>query len=466
MKKTLSAAIVLALAAATSVPALAANTAAPTAAVATQDEIAAVRQQIQALAERLQKLEQANQALSDENAALKAQGEKLATAQADADKSRDAQSDAIAKASAKVAGSDWASRIKWNGDLRYRNESITRDVKTDQVRDRLRARFGFTAKATDTISVTARFATGGDDPRSTNQTLGADGSGMARRSIGLDQYFATWKPLTGLTVTAGKQPMPWFRPGQSLFEDGDINPEGLSVNYQNGLFFGSAYGIWLSEIGANNINPTTGVASPSKATANGATYDGLQLGVRVPLGSVSNLAASLMYSNCGGCKNHQPMWAAGANGNTTVTVSSVALLAYEYRQIEAALEYNTKFDWLPFQAFGNYVKNGGASNGQDSAFTVGFLLGKASDKGTWEVGYAYERMKKDAILGQFVDSDFGGGNTDTKGSVIRLGYAPAKNWTVNATYFINSLNNTGTVSATAPRDESYKRLQLDVGVKY
>ena len=150
-KTTLTAAIALALATA-STGALAANKkveAAPQAApAATQEEINAVRAQLQALAERLQKLEQSNQDLAKENAELKAQGEKIVTAQADAEKSRDAQSDALAKTATKVAASDWAGRIKWNGDFRYRDESIKREVKTDQVRDRIRARFGFSRRAT------------------------------------------------------------------------------------------------------------------------------------------------------------------------------------------------------------------------------------------------------------------------------------------------------------------------------
>jgi hypothetical protein len=468
-KTTLTAAIALALATA-STGAMAATKkaeAAPQAApAATQEEISAVRAQLQALADRLQKLEQSNQELARENADLKAQGEKITTAQADAEKSRDAQSDAIAKTATKVAASDWAGRIKWNGDFRYRNESIKREVRTDQVRDRIRARFGFTAKATDNLSVTMRLATGGDDPRSPNQTIGAAGTSMARRTIGLDQLYATWKPMTGTTVTLGRQPYPWFRPGQSLLNDGDVNPEGVSVNYQNGMFFGNAFGIWLSEIGANTHSLATGVDNPSAANANGASYDGLQLGVKVPFDSVTNLTAALMYSNCGGCKGHNPVWTSGYNGNTTVGAAPNALLAYQFKQTELSVELNSKLNGLPVQAFLNGAKNSGARNGQDKAWTAGFLIGKASDKNTWEVGYAYEKLEKDGYFGAFVDSDFGGGNTDVKGSVIRFGYAPAKNWTLNATYFINKLNNFSAASLTAPRDEDYKRLQLDFGVKY
>ena len=420
---------------------------------------------MQALVERLNKLEtanaqlqqsntelkQANAQLQEQNSALKAQGDKVEKAIATVEKAREDQSDALAKTAAKVASADWAGKIKISGDFRYRNESIQRDVKTDQVRDRIRARFGFGAKISDTLSVDLRLATGADDPRSPNQTIGASGTGMARRTIGLDQYYATWKPLTGASVVFGRQPYPWFRPGQSLLNDGDINPEGISVGYRNGDFFGSAFGIWLSEIGTAAINPVTGAQTSSLSKqGNGANFNGAQVGYRFHLGDVTTLTAAAMYTNCGGCKGHQPYWVsqgssataaqigAAANGNS---VDANGNLLYQFKTTEGSLELNTKlFDYLPLQVFANYAHNSEATNGQDTAYTGGFMLGKASDKGKWEAGYAYERLQKDSYFGQFVDSDFGGGNTNTKGHVFRVGYAVYKNWTLNATYFINNLN--------------------------
>jgi cell division septum initiation protein DivIVA len=455
-------------------------------------EIQAVRDQVQALVDRLNKLEasnaqlqqsnsqlqQENTQLQEQNAALKVQGEKIEKAITTAEKSRDDQSDAIAKTAAKVAAADWASKIKMSGDFRYRNESIQRDVKTDQVRDRIRARFGFGAKINDQLSVDLRLATGGDDPRSPNQTVGASGTGMARRTIGLDQYYATWKPITGTSVVMGRQPYPWFRPGTSLLNDGDINPEGVSVQYKSGDFFGSAFGIWLSEIATANVNATTGAqTSALSKQGNGANFNGAQVGYRFHLTDVTTLTAAAMYTNCGGCKGHQPYWVSQGSAATTSQIGAAANgnsvdangnLLYQFKTTEGSLELNTKlFDYLPFQVFANYAHNSEASNGQDTAYTGGFQLGKASDKGKWEAGYAYERLEKDSYFGQFVDSDFAGGVTNGKGHIFRIGYSPLKNWTLNATYFINNLNLYGTANpATSPRDESYKRLQLDFIVKY
>ncbi len=79
---------------------------------------------------------------------------------------------------------------------------------------------------------------------------------------------------------------------------------------------------------------------------------------------------------------------------------------------------------------------------------------------TWEAGLFYQEIDKDALFGQLVDSDFGDGKTDTEGWVFKAGYAPVKNFTMNATYFMNTLNkDVGT-------ELDYDRLQLDLNYKF
>ncbi len=78
-------------------------------------------------------------------------------------------------------------------------------------------------------------------------------------------------------------------------------------------------------------------------------------------------------------------------------------------------------------------------------------------------------VEKDALYGQYIDSDFGGGNTDAKGSIIKVGYAFARNWTFNVTYFLNETNIDvpATVAGVGSvLDRDYKRLQLDLNFKY
>ena len=53
----------------------------------------------------------------------------------------------------------------------------------------------------------------------------------------------------------------------------------------------------------------------------------------------------------------------------------------------------------------------------------------------------WQKIEKDALFGQLIDSDFGDGNTDSSGFVLRGGYTVARNWTINATLFLNELSN-------------------------
>ena len=72
-------------------------------------------------------------------------------------------------------------------------------------------------------------------------------------------------------------------------------------------------------------------------------------------------------------------------------------------------------------------------------------------------------MEKDGDWTGFHDSDFGGGLTDSSGSVFKAAYVPATNWTLNATYFVDSRFIDNTDSAPT---KGYNRLQLDLNYKF
>jgi hypothetical protein len=119
----------------------------------------------------------------------------------------------------------------------------------------------------------------------------------------------------------------------------------------------------------------------------------------------------------------------------------------------------TAFD-LPLAFWANYAQNMASGVEYDTAYGVGAVLGKASNARTWEAGLFWQSIDKDALFGQFIDSDFGDGRTDSEGFVLKGGYAPVKNITMNATYFINTLNkDVGT-------ELDYDRLQLDLNYKF
>ena len=115
---------------------------------------------------------------------------------------------------------------------------------------------------------------------------------------------------------------------------------------------------------------------------------------------------------------------------------------------------------LPLTLWANYAQNMASDVEYDTAFAIGAMVGKASNAKTWEAGLFYQELDKDALFAQWIDSDFGDGRTDSEGWVLKGGYAPVKNFTVNATYFMNTLNKDVGVEL------DYDRLQVDLNYKF
>ena len=62
----------------------------------------------------------------------------------------------------------------------------------------------------------------------------------------------------------------------------------------------------------------------------------------------------------------------------------------------------------------------------------------------------------------------GDGVTDVDGHVLRIGFAPARNWTLNAQYYANKRfkDRATLVDGAFLSDVDYERLQLDFNVKF
>jgi hypothetical protein len=379
------------------------------------------------------------------------------------------------------------SKFSWNGDLRVRHESIafapnTTTPEHTRDRDRLRLRFGVAAKVNDTVSAKIQLSTvnsGDDSPRSTNQT---EGDAWNRKAIGIDLAYVDWKPSPLFSLQLGKHPQPWVRTA-SYFWDGDLTPEGAALKFTRGPVFGGVFYDWLSERD-NNTTPSL---------RNDAKLIGAQIGMKPQFGPVTLTGALAYYevtnvrdqiasatalsgATAGATCAINPAFSGSTNGNTTyddngATAGGCSRLLSGFKPLSALLQADFKVGKIPLTVFADYMKNTDAEvnpvagSKLDTAMAFGLTLNKASAPKSWEIGYIYQKTEKDAVFGQFVDSDFGGGVTDTKGSVIKAAWVPATNWTLNGTYFINTRFNDAPSGATTT-DLDYKRLQLDLNYKF
>jgi len=365
------------------------------------------------------------------------------------EETNDRQTDQLAQSLVSTSAMDWARNIKWKGDLRYRNESF--DIEgssSDRVRDRLRVRFGMEAKVSPTLLVGIEVATGeGRDARSTNSTLD---TASQHEEIGLDLAYVDWKLRPDMLVTLGKQRQPWFKAGNSLFFDGDVNPEGASFQYggKSGLF-ARAWGYWLEEM----------------ASAADSNVIGAQLGYA--FGNGLTLAAG--YWDYGAIQDQPALVFSGTPaGNSTYTANAactpsptgaVRCYNHDYNIGIVDAQWAGKAGSMPITLFGGYIENMDPSR-LNTGYNLGFLLGKAADPHSWEFGVMYEDLEQDAQMAAFLDSDFADGRTQGKGYVVQGSWAPVKNMTMKATYFLNDRD------YDTPAEVDYKRLQLDLNYKF
>jgi len=381
------------------------------------------------------------------------------------------------------------SALSFSGDLRYRNESFdVQYVDRNRQRDRIRARLNANFRVNDTITGQLAITTGSTDPRSGNQTLTDQN---ARKDFDLDKAYISWAPNANWKVTAGKQPYGWVRsPG--LFYDNDISPEGITVGYTTGNFFASTFYDWLAERALSFSNTTTGTNTDS-------IMFGAQVGYRIPFSDSVKATVAASYMDFDGVQGWNPLFGGSSFGNTTVVgtangcnrtlAAGTACLLSDYDVVEVFADLTASVGGKPLRFFADYAQNTAAevnpTAGEklDTAYSAGISFNAATAvKGTWEMGLLYQQVEKDALFGQLLDSDFGDGNTDTKGFALRGGYTVARNWTINATLFLNDLSNDVPQSVTvfdkatpAPLDTTvignvfdrdYKRLQLDLNFRF
>lgn len=352
----------------------------------------------------------------------------------------------------------WVENVSLYGDFRYRYEYINQDGNTSQRhRNRIRARIGLKGKVNDEMSFNVRLASGSDDPVSTNQTL--DG-GFSSKDLWLDRAYLKWEPawMEGTAMLFGKMGNPFFKAGgNQLIWDDDLNPEGFAVQYGSTLnenldLFVNAGGMWIEESSSNAD----------------ASLFGIQGGLSHSLDD-AKLTWGASYFKYGNIKNSKTFYdTTDGFGNSTYVLptgpggSNETYYLYNYELLEMFGEYAMKMGDKPLTFYGDYVLNTASGVSADTGWLLGAKYNKAKAPGTWQVGYEYRDIEKDAVAGVFTDSDFVGGGTDGKGHKFSVGYAVAKNATLNGTYFMTEKD----VDGDGNRDDDYDRLQLDLSVKF
>jgi hypothetical protein len=400
------------------------------------DELKALREQVRILTQRLDDLEKASQ----QNTQNLAQANADTATQVDEAVEEKIDKAVIEQVDELMAAVSWAERIRLRGDFRYRYETIKIENVDNRSRNRIRARVHLEADVTDTVQVGFGLATGGEDPVSSNQTLGGGGSS---KDIRLDLAYFDWSGLRNTHILGGKVKNFLVKPaGHGLMWDSDWRPEGFGVIWDNDLFFAQGIGTWV-ESDSNKGQLFAWVA---------------QGGLNFRLGETTRFKIGAGYAQFD---------VAGSGsffgddddffGNSFDPITNTYL--YDYHEVEVFAGMATDLADRPLRVYADYVVNT-AVDDNDTGYAIGIKYGEAYATGTWAIGYTYKKLEADAVIGLLTDSDFGGGGTDAKGSVFKGAWAIRKNWNAQISYFLNDID----LASGDPKD--LNRLQLDLKFKY
>ena len=324
----------------------------------------------------------------------------------------------------------WAEKIKIEGDIRTRYQYEKKDGKEERSRGRVRYRLGIIANPIVNWTVGAGLASGGSDPRSTNQDMK---DGFSTKSISLDYAYIQYKRgNTGLKAIAGKfKRKKYLWAPTDVMWDSDINPEGVAFSYTpklKPLWFNAGIFVLEENKGATQHDSHMGYG---------------QLGLKFTSSAVFGKLAGTVYT-FGKMKDAGSSGYVGAGEtNTDNNLASFNLAA----------EVGTKVGGGKFSVVGEYINNYETNTDEDTAYIIGFRY----EGGKLQMKYLYADIEENAVPDFLPDSDRFGGDTGIKGHEVAVVYMINKNVSIGIDYYLTE-------------DEFSKKeqdiVQLDLNVKF
>ena len=355
-----------------------------------------------------------------------------------------------------------SKQFKFSGDFRLRYDGIYDSLGVvDRNRLRYRLRAGLTYTFHDDWEIGMRLATGdaGSNPLSANQSFGGNGS---KKGVTIDTAYVKWSRAINddfsLKFTGGKMNTP-FVFTEMLF-DHDYTPEGFAQQFVYKLNPDHALKLTVGEFVLNELpgssqDPYLGVAQ--------LRFDSQWN----PRWKTSIGVAALAIAG----KNSLPTPPAPAGVPTIPDITkgnartAAGLLVHNYNPfvIDGAITYMLGQMPLypgafPITLSGEYMNNPAAAHSPNGhqAYNIALTLGKAGQRGQWDVSYRWKRLEGDAWYEELVDDDFGavyrtaslnngvaslsyGGGTNVRGQILRASYSPLDALTLSVTYFLTDL---------------------------
>ena len=326
---------------------------------------------------------------------------------------------------------EWVTNTKLKGDFRFRFQNEDNvfdddDNEVDRNRFRLRWRFGVESQPNDQWVVGFGLASGGDDPRSTNETLD---NFFETPDARLDYAYTTFTPIENIELTLGKFDNPIWNP-KDLIWDSDIMPEGIAA----GLTFDVADSVGLF------LTPAFFILDEENPDEDDPNMWAIQAGLKMNVDKTASGRIGATYYKLNNVEDIEFF-----NGEEDTSAWSL--------DAEAGLETLPVYIGI----FGQYVVSD--ADDDDTGYLMGAVVGdkKIKKLGDWQVKYNYRKLEMNAWWDQLPDSDFMGGDTGVKGSEVELAVGLHKNVTLGLDYYKGE-----EIDGDADQD----LIQLDLVVKF
>jgi len=243
----------------------------------------------------------------------------------------------------------------------------------------------------------------GDNPRSTNVTLGDFFSGD---DFSIRRAYIQYSPWSWVKAVGGKFGNPLFQPKDMLW-DTDISPEGVAATFEYGVY---------KDI-KMFFTPTFLLLREFSLDDEIYMYP-MQLGVKWKISEDVDLTVAGTYNGFTGLSG--AVVPADSSASNSLR-NGKYIYDYDSWEADVAVEFNLPYSAVPYlQVYGQYIN--ADTNSQDTGYLGGFKFGhkKVKKFGQWQANLNYRYLERNAWPDFLPDGDFFGGSTNSKGYEVEF----------------------------------------------
>lgn len=349
--------------------------------------------------------------------------------------------------------------LRWSGDLRLRWQGdFQKHVRAQNVMQ-YRLRLNLAIPINERVEFGGRLMTG--DPRAV--TTGGDVNASdfsSRKSISIDQLYASYTPDPRATFVAGKFTNPFVRPTELVWDE-DLSLEGLGQKFLiRNKAKSAAFGLNFGEFYVNQSDTTGGqfkrtyiVGAQALVQLTKPTTSGTIAVAVYGIGNADDIYAAL---------NRKPLPAL-LGGNTNRPNAAKTGYRSDFRIVNVGGQVSRTVGKSSLGLSVDYAMNAGADDERQAVCAVLSYGETRAVRGTRVAVQAFH-VESDAVLSAYNNVDFMQSNADGFGLIVN--HQPLRNVFIDFVAYPRKYNQPSSLS-TLPKTNDYRtRMRVQVAVRF